>query len=117
MGLDLSHGRFHTSYSGFNRLRCCIAELAGFTVEDDYWGDIPAGHPLKDFLNHSDCDGELSPEQCKVIIPALSEILLKWTSNIRGLDEASTQFYQRQVGNFIEGMQLAIKANEPLEFR
>ena len=85
MGLDCSHGAFHGAYSSFNRLRQEIARECGgsFPPHEDpkldpncwYWhaSEVPAEHRegMQEFLNHSDCDGEVSPEMCVKVAGAL----------------------------------------------
>lgn len=39
------------------------------------WEDVDSG--LVPLLNHSDCDGELSPEECRTVAPALAEAITK----------------------------------------
>jgi hypothetical protein len=41
------------------------------------WEDIEP-HPLHELINHSDCDGELTAEQCSRIAPALREVVAQW---------------------------------------
>ena len=59
------------------------------------------------FLNHSDCEGELTPEECATIDPRLRELIKDWPDDdndkIKALELAG-------------GMELAAKNNEPLEF-
>jgi hypothetical protein len=45
-----------------------------------YFGDLPeaSAEPLLELINHSDCDGDLSPEQCGRLAPRLSEIVSRW---------------------------------------
>jgi len=40
------------------------------------WEDVD--HPLRPLLDHSDCDDDLSTEDCAQIAPALREILATW---------------------------------------
>ena len=130
MGLDTSHGAFHGAYSAFNRLRQAVAEATGgsFPPRKDknldqsqcYFGDDydPATHPgLMEFLSHSDCDGEISPEMCQKVaddLEALLPVLDKRTDtggHLRGYPR-----YGDVTRAFIAGCRAAAKANEPLEF-
>jgi len=62
------------SYSGFNEFRNRIARYCGFpnaypdTDGDIYknhrWKELESTHPMYSFLTHSDCDGEMSPDEC-----------------------------------------------------
>ncbi|MFE3202161.1 hypothetical protein [Embleya sp. NPDC059237] len=77
MGLDFSHTDAHWSYSGFMRFREAIAahegidlwQMQGFNSGPDAisWSTVTS--PLKALLNHSDCDGHLTPEECAVVAP------------------------------------------------
>jgi hypothetical protein len=85
----------HWSYSGFAEFRKKVAnsiaidlyEMQGFgkmhQIDSGYykkgtipWDDIKS--PIKLFLNHSDCDGFLSAEQCGSIYPVLRTIVDLW---------------------------------------
>lgn len=113
MGLDFSHCNANWSYSGFDDFRHKIAneikmnldEMEGFGGErkfSDFNDDIV---PL---IDHLDCDGELSPDQCRKIAPRLRELVKDWSNNdydkVAALDLA-------------EGMELAAKKSEHLQFR
>ena len=86
------------SYSGFHRFRRLIAAedgidldaMAGFTdlMPFPEEGRQP-GRPwievtttLAPLLNHSDCDGELTPDECTAILPRLKEIRVKWAADV-----------------------------------
>lgn len=99
MGLDFNHGPGEDpssnccpqwSYGGFNRFRKALAATEGFDLEqmqgfstgDSFegtrvpgprdWDEITSD--LKPLLNHSDCDGYLTPEECAQVFPRLREI-------------------------------------------
>ena len=40
------------------------------------WDDVES--PLRHLIHHSDCDGDLSPEQCREVAPALREAVSSW---------------------------------------
>jgi hypothetical protein len=105
MGIDFSHGDAHWSYGGFNRFRSRVASMAGFDLGDmigfggsTSWDAVTDA--IKDLLDHSDCVGELTPEQCKTIAPRLREIVQAWPDDnydkhqalklADGMDEAAT---------------------------
>ena len=138
MGLDCTHGAFNGPYSAFNRLRQTVAKACGASfpphprdaldnegelLSDDLiyfpesWNenDYPG---LREFLGHSDCDGEISPNMCKIVADELESLLpiinaieqSQKTVNIRGLSHyIATQ-------KFIAGCLLAYERNESLEF-
>lgn len=79
MGLDFSHSDVHFAYSGFHNFRVKLAKLIGIDLNamEGFHGTMTwdrVNDPIKDLLNHSDCDGELTPEQCKIIAPRLKEL-------------------------------------------
>lgn len=92
-----SYGWWQMSYGGFNRLRHLIAETVNLSLGtmtgyggDTEWpksNDSSTLNRLVPFLNHSDCDGELSPEQCKLIWPALDHAIANWHALGDGIDE------------------------------
>lgn len=67
------------SYGGFASFRRDLAQAVGIYLDSmqgfkrdgprTSWSVI--NHPLVPFLNHSDCDGELTPEEAAQVWPAL----------------------------------------------
>lgn len=113
MGLDFSHGDAHWSYSGFMRFRERLAKaegfdlqtMAGFTAGGEPWSGVTTD--LAPLLNHSDCDGELSPQECKQVAPRLKEIIGGWD-----LDD-----YDRRSGiELVAAMEYCAGNGESLEF-
>ena len=116
MGLDFSHGDAHWAYSGFNRFRERLAQIIGFKLRDmqGFTDSIESGlswdnikDPIKDLLNHSDCDGELMVNQCQTIAPRLNEMIKDW-----GEDD----FDKIQALRLSEGMEESIGDKETFEF-
>lgn len=129
MGIDFSHGNASWSYGSFHRFRTQLfeetsgglklREMVGFnhgplgeppvkpgTSFDEY------DHPIRDLIDHSDCDGELTPEQLKVIEPALRAHLETWPDY-----EGLRPNYDKTRGlELCEGMREAIENNENLVF-
>lgn len=112
MGIDFSHGNAHWAYSGFNRFRTQLAEQVGIKLKDMYgFGGKISWNGFNDdivpLLNHSDCDGHLTPDECKRIVPRLKELIKDW-DDIDG-DKARAE-------DLINGMEDAINKNENLGF-
>lgn len=98
MGLDFSHGEAHWAYSGFGRFREKLANAEGFNLNDmegflrlhetprpmRSWDTVTTD--LKPLLNHSDCDGELTPQECKQVAPRLKQIIADWPLEDRDRD-------------------------------
>jgi hypothetical protein len=74
--------RAHWSYSGFDRFRRRLARSCGFTEElETLWQEQPDDfrmHILWQLLNHSDCDGTLSPIACSVLTRELALAVWGW---------------------------------------
>lgn len=119
MGVDFSHCEAQWAYSGFGRFREAIAkhegidltQMQGFQRYGDErpridWDTITT--PLKPLLDHSDCDGELTPEECAQVAPRLREVIeAVWP----------TDCYDRRSGlELVTGMEAAAAAGENLEF-
>lgn len=114
MGLAFSHGDAHWAYSGFMRFRSRLAESLGYseTLHDMYNNGTyycMENEAIWPLINHSDCDGVLSVEEMMQIIPQLQALINKWNT-------ARDEFHQHQGQLFINGMQHAISANEPMIF-
>jgi len=113
MGLDFSHGGAHWSYSGFLSFRKELAEqigidlmaMPGFShLPTGNWDDVD--DPITLLVNHSDCDGKLSPVECLAVAPRLREMA-----------EVLRDDYDKCNALWLAaGMDLAAAATEPLEF-
>lgn len=91
MGLNTTHGAWDGPYSSFMEWRIWIAEQVGINLlKMEGYSDRDYGNPkrkrgtikwetidddIKYLLNHSDCDGHLTPGQCKKIAIRLKEII------------------------------------------
>ena len=94
MGLDFINGDdAHWSYSGFNSFRRRLAKEIGIDLDEMQgfghlngkpgwrsWDEVD--DPIKPFLMHSDCDGEMSPEECLQVGPRLREIVSSWPAAV-----------------------------------
>jgi len=83
MGLDFDRSEVHWGYSGFATFREKLALEIGIELEkmkgfggDRKWDNII--DPIVLFLDHSDCDGELSSNECAKIYPRLLNLVSKW---------------------------------------
>ncbi|WAH35012.1 hypothetical protein [Alicyclobacillus dauci] len=113
MGLDFSHCDAHWAYSGFMRFRRRLAEQIGFALDEmEGFGGTRSFDEMVDdikpLLDHSDCDGELTPEECKQVAPRLRELVSGWLDDDRDKIQAL---------DLAEGMELAAEEGEPLRFR
>jgi len=69
--------------------------------------------PLHVLLHHSDCEGEISANDCKQIADALEKLLPKFPSGDGGGHIGN---WRDKTQQFIDGCRAAAEANEPLEF-
>lgn len=119
MGLDFSHTDAHWAHSGFNRFRREIAAYEGIDLdamkgferngetEGTPWDTVTT--PLEPLLNHSDCDGVLTPQECRQVAPRLREVVKAiWP-------DQSSRDRQRAL-QLADGMDAAAEADEPMEF-
>jgi hypothetical protein len=105
MGIDFAYikrerlpigTRPHWSYSGFSHFRTRLAEavgieldqMDGFKADGREWTEF-ASDPIVKLLNHSDCDGQLTCEECRAIAPRLRELIAKWSDDDYDKDHAS----------------------------
>ncbi len=131
MGLDTTHDAWSGAYSAFHRWRTRIAEVSGyaqqwaagrFEIDDDEdasedgiyagnWKNAPSDAILL-LLLHSDCDGELAPEHCRLLADRLEGLL----PNLHGDGGGHLGDYRAKTEQFIKGLREAAAANEPLGF-
>ncbi len=112
MGLGFSNCRAHFSYSGFMNFRNKLVETLGYThslnsmYNDGTYVNMKT-EPIFPLIDHSDCDGGLTVEEMKQILPQLKCIVGKWPKDdyekTRGLE-------------LVEGMEISIELNEPMVF-
>jgi hypothetical protein len=112
MGLDFSHCDARWAYSGFMSFRRRLANEIGMDLNkmEGFDGDIPFSNyqdVILPLLDHSDCDGELTVEECKKVAPRLRQLVSAWEDN----DYDKTKALQ-----LADGMDYAVECNEPLEF-
>ncbi|WP_313469847.1 hypothetical protein [Lysinibacillus sp.] len=112
MGLNFSHCDVGWSYSGFNNFRRRLAQQIEMDLDDmvGFGGNIPF-HIYQDdivpLLNHSDCDGELTPDECKQVAPRLRELVSGWEDD----------YEKSKALDLADGMELAANRGKSLEFR
>ncbi len=120
MGLDTSHNAWHGAYSAFMRWRTEIARLIdvpldkmeGFVLGGVKWETLRPD-PLYALLSHSDCDGEIAPDDCAKIADRLEELLPKLPEGDAG---GHIGYWREKTKQFIDGCRAASAAGEPLDF-
>ena len=77
------------SYGGFSLFRERLARAEGFELDvmrgfggPREWDSVST--ELEPLLNHSDCDGEMTPDQCRRVLPRLHEIVAGWAATDPG---------------------------------
>jgi hypothetical protein len=133
MGLDFSHSSAHFSYSGFNSYR----NLLSFMVFGIDYDTIPfdtivkSRDTIKYILNHSDCDGSITPKRCAKLAVRLRQ-LWKDMSNkpelfeddnkpwAEGWGECShkekQEHWMEQTRLLVDGFESAAESNEKFWF-
>lgn len=115
MGLDTTHDAWHGPYSLFNRFRYKLAAEIGIDL-DEYIGYGAGGtkkledikHDIMPLLNHSDCDGLISPTTCLYVAAGLMKIE-------ENLSEINADI-RDDIIQFRNGCLDAFMRNENLEF-
>ena len=104
------------SYGGFSRARSKLAATIGIRLDDmagfaDFDPIMPRSgkswdgidDPIAPLLYHSDCDSELTAEECKAIAPRLRELITAWPDedfdkvNFAGLADAMDEAVKRNL--------------------
>lgn len=118
MGLVTSHNCWKGSSSYFNRFRRALANQIGIDL-NDYIGYSENGtkdlesipHDIMPLLYHSDCDGELSVDECTQIAKGLLDIL----ANFKKTNQPYINFKQ-DIIQFRNGCLDAASKNETVIF-
>lgn len=112
MGLDVSHGCWSGPYGRFDMFRKALTEACGGTwpFEGDWTWDpetVPedARPGMFALLNHSDCDGTLTPGEAEAVA-----VFLAWAGPRLGPWAAG------RAATFAAGCALAVSLGEPVEF-
>jgi hypothetical protein len=112
MGLDFGQSEAHWGYGGFMRFRERLASMIGildlmaaFNRDDFPWDKYP--DPITLLINHSDCDGQLTAEECGKIAPRLREMVTPWPEG---------DYDKRQALLLADGMDKCAKKKRPLVF-
>lgn len=139
MGLDCSHDAFHGAYGSFNRFRQAVCYVIGGSypphnkdnlllwnsdIPPDenqwYWGygySVDTHPGLHLFLCHSDCDGEISPEDCIKVAQELEILIPRLKDLGMGHGHIESQGgYAAVCQKFVDGCKEAAKLGEPLVF-
>lgn len=124
MGLNTSHGCWDGPYSSFDRFRKKIAEMLDFDLSsmqgfrgDKSWDGV-CSDGWKVLFCHSDCDGVITVEESKLLLPEMKNDLERFTliMMVENDNEGSDDYYVGKYKTFMEGVELAIKENESIEF-
>jgi hypothetical protein len=112
MGLDFSNSDAHWSYSGFNSFRSRLANAIGITLNEmEGFGGSTSWATVKDdlkyFLDHSDCEGKISPKRCGKIAVRIEKIIKGWPTDDWDRQEATI---------LVRDMKRTSKGTEPLIF-
>lgn len=117
MGLDTSHNCWSGPYSSFNAWRRAICKAADFpwlesvrseAVLIGEWDTEPEDI-LSVLMEHQDCEGRIYPKHCWALADRLEALLPK-------LSDQGHHSPRSQTLRFIDGLRMAAKANEPVEF-
>ena len=119
MGLDTTHNCWHGSCTSFNTFRRKLAQMVGVDLYSHigYGGDLSEEHLMQasnelfPLLNHSDCDGLLSPQECSLVAKGLTKILLEIDKN-----PDPDLYFKDKVKMFRDGCLLAVEREENVEF-
>lgn len=125
MGLNTTHNAWQGPYSSFNEFRKWLASKININL-DEYIGYMhpdatkeitSINHKIMSLLNHSDCDGELTPEECRQIAEGIEEILNGISKEESENAENNWHFSNyNKAKRFKEGCLHAYSKNEHMEF-
>ena len=124
MGLNVSHNAWRGAYTAFHRFRMAICDATGgrFDEKERMWwfgeGYDSETHPgLFEFLGHSDCDGEISPELAGKLSDEMELLLPELEVFGDGDGHISSQGgYAAVARKWIAGCRAACAAGESLTF-
>ncbi|MCO7175469.1 hypothetical protein ACFP7A_06370 [Sporolactobacillus kofuensis] len=111
IGLNFSHCDAYWTYGLFHVFRRMLAAEIGMDLNQmaGFSGTIPFSDfndQILPLLDHSDCDGSLSVEECRRVAPRLYELTAHWP-------EVN---FKQEIRSLIGGMERAERENQPLYF-
>lgn len=111
MGVNFSYCMAHWTYSFFHDFRVKLANEVGIDLNqmEGFGGDHLFSNyqdAIIPLLQHSDCQGELSAEECSRVAPRLREIVASWNGDPD----------QPEAWLLAEGMERAAQLNKPFYF-
>jgi hypothetical protein len=122
MGLNTTHDCWNGPYSSFHEFRTFLAKQINIDLDRqiEFGGDLhdlnETEHGIIPLLNHSDCDGKLTVDECKSIITGLDDIISKMKKP-EEMNKASREYHFRiSAVQFRNGCQKAFDNNEEVEF-
>lgn len=94
--------------------------MLDMSMDQDMWYTAPGmtkenSPGIYEFLSHSDCDGEISPEMCLLVASELEPLLDKMPDESSG-HIAARGGYREVLRLFIEGCRAAAAEGVPLDF-
>ena len=125
MGIDI--GKAHWAYGSFHLFRTRLAEAEGIDLNQMEGFQRPIGEYarnswtkddgeditiLRPFLDHSDCDGELSWQECEQVVDRIEEILDEWEK----VFDSELYFDINEGRVLVSEMRACIETKEALEF-
>lgn len=135
MGLDCSHDAWHGAYSAFMHWREAVAYAAGLPplrlmegfgnhyLTPRPWEQFLAQLPIKweclkpdplhILLRHSDCDGEIAPEDCTAIADRLDALIPVMPDEDGGGHIGN---WREKTAQFVRGLRKAAAEGVPLAF-
>ena len=75
--------------------------------------DRPYNEGMKLFFNHSDCDGEFSPEECVLVLKSFGRVN---PEKFDDSDEEMNKWYRETYDTWIKMLNYAIEHNKPILF-
>lgn len=119
MGLDTSHNCWHAPYSSFNTFRKLLASRIGMVLDnmEGFGGDgkfAAFDHDIIPLLDHSDCDGEITPADAAKVARGLEAIYADLTEEEKNWNCGYK--FGEAIQNWISGCKEAAAKNEPIHF-